>query len=229
MKKIAILQSNYIPWKGYFDIIASVDEFIIYDDMQYTKNDWRNRNKIKTPKGAEWMSVPVGNDINRRIRDVLLIDQSWQIKHWRTLESNYGRAPFFSEIAAWLAPLYLIESYQYLSQLNRRLIEAVCLYLGINTIITNSWDYVLRNGKTERLVDLCLQTGATEYVSGPAAFNYIDKNLFADNCIQLTWFEYHGYPEYPQLWGDFIHFVTILDLLFNCGKNSSCFMRHPNK
>ena len=225
MKKVAILQSNYIPWKGYFDMIAAVDEFILYDDMQFTKNDWRNRNQIKTPQGVQWLTVPVGKDIGRRIRDVAL-DARWQVKHWKSLESNYRRAPHFDEIAAWLETLYIAESYANLSQLNRRFIEAICDYFCIKTSVTNSWDYVLCEGKTERLVDLCVQAGGTEYISGPAAKDYIDEAVFADRGIKLTWFEYAGYPEYPQLWGQFAHGVTILDLLFNCGKDAHRYMRY---
>jgi hypothetical protein len=226
MKKIAILQSNYIPWKGYFDMIAAADEFILFDDMQFTKNDWRNRNKIKTPHGLEWISVPVGQDINRRIRDVAVPNQIWQKKHWRSLESNYRRAACFNEIATWFEPLYLKETYTHLSQLNRRFIETVCGYLGITTKISNSWDYRLLDGKTERLADLCLQAGGTEYISGPAAKDYISESVFTDHGIALSWFDYSNYPEYPQQWGDFSHGVTILDLLFNCGKDSSRYMKH---
>lgn len=225
MKRIAILQSNYIPWKGYFDMIAAVDEFILYDDMQFTKNDWRNRNQIKTPQGLQWLTVPVGKDISRRIRDVTL-DTRWQIKHWKSLESNYRRAPHFDEIAAWLEPLYISGSYTHLSQLNRRFIEAICNYLCITTEITNSWDYVLPDGKTERLAGLCAQAGGTEYISGPAAKAYVKETVFAAMDIKLTWFDYSGYPEYPQLWGEFTHGVTILDLLFNCGPDAHRYMRY---
>ena len=229
MKKIAILQSNYIPWKGYFDMIAAVDEFILYDDMQFTKNDWRNRNKIKTPNGIEWLSVPVGQDIGRRIRDVLMPDCREQKKHWRTLESNYRRASHFDEIAAWLAPIYLQAKYLHLSTFNRDLIVAVCNYLGITTKISNSWDYQLIDGKTERLLDLCKQAGGDEYISGPSAKDYIEDRNFYENGIKLTWFDYEGYQQYPQLWGEFAHGVSILDLLFNCGKDSQNFMRHVTK
>lgn len=225
MKKVAIVQSNYIPWKGYFDMIAAVDEFILYDDMQFTKNDWRNRNQIKTPQGPQWLTVPVGQDIRRRIRDVSL-NKKWQLKHWKSLESNYRRAQCFDEIASWIEPLYVHESYSYLSELNRRFIEAICNYLGINTTITNSWDYILADGKTERLADLCLQAGGTEYISGPAAKHYINDQVFLDSGIKLTWFDYTEYPEYPQLWGKFTHNVTILDLLFNCGKEAHRYMRY---
>lgn len=229
MKKVAILQSNYIPWKGYFDIIAAVDEFILYDDMQFTKNDWRNRNKIKTSNGPQWLSVPVGQDSNRRIRDVVIPDNHWQKKHWRTLQANYRRAPYFQEIADWLAPFYIDMSYKNLSELNRKLIASVCNYLEIQTKVSNSWDYQLIQGKTERLVDLCKQAGGTEYISGPAAKDYIEDRYFDEAGIKLSWFNYSGYPEYPQLWGEFVHDVSILDLLFNCGKDARKFMRFVNK
>ena len=226
MKKVAILQSNYIPWKGYFDLISSVDEFIIYDDVQYTKRDWRNRNKIKTPKGVEWLSVPVGQDTRRRIRDVVILDGQWKRKHWCSLEANYRRAKFFDEISSLLSPLYLDMKFTSLSELNMVFIKSVTHYLGIKTKISNSWDYQLTEGKTERLVSLCQQAGASEYISGPAAKDYIQARLFEESLIKLTWFNYDNYPEYPQLWGKFVHHVSIIDLLFNCGKAAPNYMRH---
>jgi hypothetical protein len=225
VKKIAILQSNYIPWKGYFDLIAAVDEFIVYDDAQFTKNDWRNRNRIKTPKGLEWISVPVGQDIRRRIRDVELTDRGWQKKHWKTLEANYRRAAHFAEVASVFEPLYTQRSHCRLSALNREFIEAICGFLGVRTRITNSWDYDLVDGRTERLAALAVQAGAAEYVSGPSAKSYVDEAAFAAHGIKLTWFDYAGYPEYPQLWGPFSHEVSVLDLLFNCGKEAARYMR----
>lgn len=226
MKKVAIIQSNYIPWKGYFDVIASVDEFIVYDDVQFTKNDWRNRNKIKTPKGIEWITIPVGQDIGRCIRDVKLINNRWQIKHWKTLESNYGKAKYFNEIARVLKPLYLDNNYATLSEVNISFIRAICKYLQIKTKISNSVDYKLIEGKNERLVDLCIQAKATEYVSGPAAKDYLNEELFKLNGIDLSWADYSGYSEYDQLWGEFKHEVSILDLLFNCGQTSSNHMKY---
>lgn len=228
MKKVAILQSNYIPWKGYFDLIAAVDEFILYDDMQYTRRDWRNRNQIKTPQGVQWLTVPVlvKGKYHQKIRDTEIDGTEWAAAHWKALSINYRRTPHFDEIARWLEPLYLAETYTHVSQLNRRLLEAVCGYLGITTVIKNSWDYALLDGKTERLADLCVQGGATEYISGPSAKNYVQEQVFSDLGIKLTWFDYAGYPEYPQPWGDFTHGVTILDLLFNCGKEAHRYMRY---
>lgn len=228
MKKVAILQSNYIPWKGYFDIISSVDEFILYDDMQYTRRDWRNRNQIKTPNGLQWLTVPVHvkGKYYQTIRETQIDGTDWAETHWKSLCVNYRRAPYFDYIAEKLEPIYKSLKHAHLSQLNRILIEWVCEQLEIKTKISNSWDYSLVDGKTERLLDLCIQANGTEYLSGPSAKGYLDESLFVNHDIKVTWFDYVGYPEYPQLWGgDFQHAVTILDLLFNCGKNSPRFFR----
>lgn len=227
MKKIAILQSNYIPWKGYFDLIAAVDEFILYDDMQYTRRDWRNRNQIKTPQGVQWLTIPVKvkGKYLQTIRETEIDGSQWAMDHWKALSQNYRRAAYFNEIAVWLEPLYS-EPTTHLSQLNRRFIEAICDYLDIRTIIRNSWDYPLSIGKSERLADLCSSAGGSEYISGPAARDYIEEKVFADREIKLTWFNYSGYSEYPQLWGEFTHGVSILDLFFNCGKDAHRYMRY---
>ena len=228
MKKDAIVQSNYIPWKGYFDMIAAVDEFILYDDMQYTRRDWRNRNQIKTPQGVQWLTVPVQvkGKYHQKIRDTEIDGTDWAAAHWQALVQNYRRAPHFAEISEWFEPIYREESFTHLSQLNHRLIAAICAYVGIKTTISNSWDYTLIDGKTERLADLCVQAGGTEYISGPAAKDYVDETIFSERGVKLTWFDYAGYPEYPQLWGDFTHGVTMLDLLFNCGNRAHAFMRY---
>ncbi|PDS33804.1 hypothetical protein CO665_34180 [Rhizobium anhuiense] len=228
MKKVAILQSNYIPWKGYFDLIAAVDEFILYDDMQYTRRDWRNRNQIKTPQGVVWLTVPVKvkGKYHQTIRETEIDGWDWAAAHWKSIVLNYKKAPFFDDIANFLEPIYQRENHRNLSALNRELLEIVCRYLGITTPITNSWDYLLVDGKSERLADLCLQAGGTEYISGPAAKDYIEERAFSDRGLKLSWFDYQGYPEYSQLWGEFVHGVTVLDLLFNCGKDSPSFMRY---
>jgi hypothetical protein len=228
LKKIAIVQSNYIPWKGYFDLIARVDEFVLFDDMQYTRRDWRNRNQIKTPQGLQWLTVPVRakGKYLQTIRETEIDGQDWASAHWKALVQNYKRAPHFESVAEWMEPLYLGPLETHLSQFNRRLIESVCSYLGIRTTIRNSWDYQLHEGKTERLAHLCRQADAQEYVSGPSARDYIDEQVFKDMGIELTWFDYGGYPEYPQLWGSFAHGVTILDLLFNCGPEAHRYMKY---
>lgn len=228
MKKVAILQSNYIPWKGYFDLIAAVDEFIIYDDMQYTRRDWRNRNKIKTPQGLVWCTVPVKvkSKYFQTISETELDGMGWAKQHWRSFEQHYKKAPHFLEIAEWLSPLYNNKSYNSISELNCTLIKEICCYLGIKTKITNSSEYILLEGKTERLADLCKQANGEEYISGPAAKDYIEPDIFEQYGIKLSWFNYDGYQPYPQLWGEFEHYVSILDLLFNCGQDSPKYMRY---
>jgi hypothetical protein len=227
MKRVAVVQSNYIPWKGYFDLIAAADEFILFDDMQYTRRDWRNRNKIKTPSGIQWLTVPVQvkGKYLQRIRDTLIGDPNWACTHWKTLACNYGNSRCFGEVSELLEPIYTGTGFTHLSQLNRTLIESICAYLGITTVISNSWDYTLGAGKSERLAELCAQAGGTEYISGPAARGYLDEAVFTRRGLSVSWFDYDGYPEYPQLWGEFSHQVSILDLLFNCGKEAAHYMR----
>lgn len=230
MKKVAILQSNYVPWKGYFDMIAAVDEFILYDDMQFTRRDWRNRNLIKTPQGLSWLTVPVQvkGKYTQTIRETAIQGNDWAENHWKTLSLNYARAPHFASMRNVFAPLYA-RNYATLSELNRTFIEAICRQLGINTVVSNSWDYDLREGKSERLADLCLQAGATTYVSGPAAKDYLDVQVFQDRGLAVEWFGYEGYPTYRQLWDGFEHGVTILDLLFNCGYEAAQYMKFVTK
>jgi hypothetical protein len=228
VKRVAIVQSNYIPWKGYFDIIASVDEFILYDDMQYTRRDWRNRNQIKTPQGLQWLTVPVRvkGRYHQSIRDTEIDGEDWARDHWKALEQNYRRAAQFGAVAPLLEPLYLEARYTHLSALNRSLIEWICRYLGIGTKLSYSWDYPVDAGRSERLAGICALAGATEYVSGPAARDYLEPAPFESRGIAVRWFDYAGYPPYEQLWGEFVHEVSILDLLFNCGAASARYMRH---
>ena len=230
MKKVAILQSNYIPWKGYFDLIAYVDEFIIYDDMQYTRRDWRNRNKVKTPQGLRWLTVPVAakGRYDQTVRKMMIAGDRWADQHWKSLTANYARAPRFKEIAPLIEPLYL-RTYASLSELNRAFIGRICEILGIRTHISNSADYELIEGRTERLAHLCRQAGGAVYVSGPSARNYVDPVVFDAVNIELEWFGYENYPHYHQLWGEFVHQVTILDLLFNCGHDAPSFMKHVKR
>lgn len=228
MKKIAILQSNYIPWKGYFDIINMVDEFILYDDMQYTRRDWRNRNKIKTHDGVKWLTIPVVNKgkFYQKINETEVTDHKWCQEHWRALSLNYARAPYFKEYGERIHRVYeACESETYLSQVNYRFLTEICDILGISTKITWSSDYELVDGKTERLVGLCKSAGGSEYLSGPAAKDYIVDELFEEAGITLKYMDYSGYPEYSQLYGPFDHAVSVLDLIFNEGPDAPKYMK----
>jgi hypothetical protein len=226
VKRVAIVQSNYVPWKGYFDLIAAVDEFVLYDDVQYTRRDWRNRNRIKTPAGVQWLTVPVKvkGRYEQTIRATEIDGTAWAVDHWKALALNYRRAPCFDDTAAWLAPLYR-QAPSHLSVLNRALIEQVCGRLGIRSQLSNSWDYVIEGERSERLASVCAQAGAHVYVSGPSARAYLDEAVFRRRGIAVEWFEYGAYPEYPQLWGPFEHAVSVLDLLFHRGGEARRFCR----
>ncbi|MCD7880978.1 MAG: WbqC family protein [Clostridiales bacterium] len=232
MKKVAILQSNYIPWKGYFDLINMVDEFILYDDMQYTRRDWRNRNKIKTFGGVKWLTIPVDvkGKFYQMINETRVMDHKWAEEHWKSLHMNYARAPHFKELAPMLEDLYgQAAGMDYLSDINYLFLTNICRYLGIETKITWSSDYTLADGKTERLVELVKSAGGGYYLSGPAAKDYIVDECFEQAGIQLDYMNYDGYPEYPQLHGDFVHTVSILDLLFQEGPDAPKYMKSFHK
>lgn len=221
MKTVVILQSNYIPWRGYFDLIHDADLFIFYDDVQFTKNDWRNRNKIKTTQGAEWITVPVGTDKDRLICEVAIKDASWQVKHWKTIQHNYGKCPHFGRYQAFFEDVYLVRKWINLSELNQHLICTISRdLLGIPTEFRDSRGFHASGHKLDRLLELVTKAGADRYISGPAAKDYIEPSRFADAGIDLVWKDYSGYPEYPQRFPPFEHGVSILDLLFNVGPDA---------
>jgi len=225
-KRIAILQSNYIPWKGYFDLINSVDEFILYDTAQFTKNDWRNRNKIKTPRGLSWLTIPVFHDFGQTIEETKISDPEWASKHWSSLRQNYSAAPHFREYAARIEDVYReVRLERSLSVINYRFIREVCEIIGIDTAITWSRDYELADGRVERLVGLCRQAGGEEYLSGPAAKAYMREQLFTDAGIKVTYMDYSDYPEYGQLYPPFEHGVSVLDLIFNMGPEARLYLK----
>ena len=226
MKKIAILQSNYIPWKGYFDIIKQVDEFIFYDDVQYTKNDWRNRNKIKTSSGPLWLTIPVRQEnLSQKINETKVSQDNWAEKHWKSISLNYSKAPFYNLYKERLELFFMEMKSPYLSEINRSAIELLNSFLGIKTALTSSADYKLIEGKNERLIDLILQAGGTHYLSGPSAKDYIREDLFKEAGIEISWMDYSGYIEYPQLFPPFVHAVSVLDLILNTGPDSKEFMK----
>ncbi len=228
MKKIAIIQSNYIPWKGYFDIINYVDTFVLYDDAQYTKRDWRNRNKIKVPDGTLWLTIPieVKGKYYQKIKEAKIADKDWNKKHWKTITFFYAKAPYFNEYREIFEQLYLDKMPEYLSLINYKFITAINKILGITTPIRWSWEFEIKGNKSEKLLNICKQLNAQVYVSGPSAKNYLDINLFKQENISIEWFDYQNYTEYKQLFSPpFIHNVSIIDLIFNTGKNAPKYMK----
>jgi hypothetical protein len=232
MKRVAILQSNYLPWKGYFDLMAHVDEFIFYDEVQYTTGDWRNRNRIKTPQGLKWLTVPVKYHFEQRpsIASIDIDGERWREQHWKTIQYNYARALHAACASDLLERFYLGRAPARLSELNRASITAIASFLGIRTRLSDSIDYPSPKGDpTRRLIDICAQAGATHYVSGPSARAYLREAAFHERGLAVEWFDYDGYPPYPQLWGDFEHRVSVIDLLFNCGQQAPQYLRHTCK
>lgn len=227
MKKVAILQSNYIPWKGYFDIINSVDFFVIYDSVQYTKRDWRNRNIIKTPNGLRWLTIPVKvkGKYLQQIQKTQIADEKWNIRHFSLIKQAYSNAKYFRFYEKLLENLFLNSKELYLSRINFRFISAINKILGIKTILKWSNEFKLCNGKTEKLVGICKDLKATTYLSGPKAKNYLNINVFKKENIKVEWMNYNDYPKYNQLYPPFCHNVSVLDLILNEGPNATNFMK----
>lgn len=228
-KKIAISQSNYIPWKGYFDLINMVDVFVIYDEVQYTKNDWRNRNLLKTKKGKEWITIPVKQSrLDQTIDETKVSMSNWNIKHWKTLQAVYGKAPYFKQYKEEIEKLYLESNSLYLSEINKQFIVGINNILNIKTPIIDSRELNLKGDASERLVSACKKLNADVYLSGPAAKAYIRYDVFEDNNIEIEWMDYEGYPEYNQGSEPFEHGVSILDLIFNEGNEASKYLKSFN-
>jgi WbqC-like protein family len=233
-KKVAIIQSNYIPWKGYFDIINSVDEFIILDDVQYTKQDWRNRNKIKTSNGTRWLTIPVltHDRCYQKIKDTKIADVNWGKRHWDSIRQCYSQAPHFKAFRNIFEGLYLNSPEVYLSEINFKFIQAINKILGIVTPVF--WSNVPESSthRSQRLLLMCQKAGANEYVSGPSAKDYLDVDVFQKEGIKVIWADYSGYPEYLQQSLPFDHAVSVIDLIFNAGDKTPQYMKsfvHNNR
>ena len=231
MKKIVITQSNYIPWKGYFDSIAISDEFVIYDDMQYTKRDWRNRNIIKTNNGLKWLTIPVEvkGKFFQKIKDTKISDKNWNINHLSTLKHNYKNSNKFNEVKDFIEDLYFNATQNYLTEINVHFLTELSKYLKIKQNFKFSSEFNLSEDRNQRLVDICLKLNGNQYFSGPAAKNYMNESLFEKSGIEVIYFDYSGYKEYEQLHPPFEHGVSILDLIFNTGEDAYKYLKNTIK
>lgn len=224
MIKNAIIQSSYLPWKGYFDIINDVDIFVFLDDVQFTTRDWRTRNKIKTPGGIKWISVPVINGIDRMINEVKIdYSQDWREKHKKTIHHSYAASEYYNTYKDDILGIYK-NKYETISELNISVIKKISALLGIETDFVSSKDLKTSGKKDDKLIEICQKIGADYYLSGPSAKDYIVESKFEEAGIRLEYKDYSGYPEYPQLWGEFDHYVSIIDLIFNCGEKTSYYI-----
>lgn len=229
--KVGIIQSCYLPWRGYFDFIRDVDLFVFFDDTQFTRRDWRNRNKIKTAQGPVWITVSV-NDVyaSQSIFDTGIdYAHDWPQRHINLFRQWYSKAPFYSDYAEELFALIRTPR-RTISDLNVVLTQWIVAKLGIKTELHLSSEYHPQGLKTERLIDILKKVKATAYVSGPSARDYMQEDRFREEKIRLEYKNY-DYAPYPQLWGDFNGAVTVMDLLFNTGPEAVTYLksRGPNE
>lgn len=227
MTTLAAHQPQYLPWLGYFDKMAQVDVFVLLDNVQFKKNEWQNRNRIKGPSGPQWLTVPVRHKFPQSIAEVRVREsEPWRRKHLRALETNYGKAPSFDDEMPALQAV-LERPWSELAQLNIELVRLMARRLGIDTEIRLGSEFAARAHPTLRLVDLCIALGADTYLSG-AGGDYLEREAFTDADIELR-FQAYGHPVYPQLWGAFEPYLSIVDLLMNCGPDSASIVRSGSR
>jgi hypothetical protein len=226
--KCVILQPSYVPWRGHFHQIYRADTFVFYDDVQYDKHGWRNRNRVKTAQGSRWLTIPVqskGNVADGRKTNEIRVSQAerWGRKHWMTIEQSYGRAPCFSEYGHAIRNFYERQP-EFLADFVIDLTIELSWLLGIrDTKFVRSSTLDAEGEKTDRLLSILGQLKATHYITGPAASNYLEEEKFHIAGIGLEYMTY-DYPEYPQLYPPYDPQVSIVDLLFMVGGKAGDFI-----
>lgn len=214
---IGILQPGYMPWLGFFEQVYRSDIFVIYDDVQYDKNGWRNRNRIKCQQGIQWLTVPVRG--LAPINEVLIVQGNWQRKHLAAIQHCYKKSPYFEEVFPILKSI-LSREWHYLADLDMEIINAVLDYLGLSRPIVRSGTLgIEEDNPTMRLVKICRHFNADIFYEGASGRNYLAEDEFVKNGIKLQFQDYSCVP-YPQLFGKFVEKLSIIDVLFNCGKKS---------
>ena len=219
--KIGILQPGYLPWLGFFEQMHSTDLFVILDDVQYDKKSWRNRNKIRTKDGWIWLTVPVitKGAFSQKTKDVMINnDIPWQRKHLKSLETNYKKASYYKDYMVFFQELYS-KKWEYLVELDMAIIQFIKEQLNITTKLTFSSSLEVSGNKNEKILNICKKVGAAALYDGASAENFIDKNLFSKEGVALE-FQQYNHPVYPQLFQPFIPYMSVIDLLFNCGQQS---------
>lgn len=219
---LAAHQLHYLPWFRYFHKIAFCDTFVVLDNIQFNKNGWQNRNKIKGPAGAALLTVPVVQKFQQSLSEVRIDSkQPWGRKHWGTLRSNYAKAPYFKEHEAFFREVYE-QPWEFLNELNYEVLFYLLKVLGLHIRVVRSSDLDLKEEGTERLVSICKELGARAYLTGAyAAQVYLDPSPFKREGIELVFQEFEC-PAYPQLYPEtgFVPELSVVDLLFNCGPRS---------
>jgi hypothetical protein len=221
--RVAIIQSCYVPWRGFFGLIGRCDLYVMFDQVQYARRHWHNRNRIKTAAGLEWLTIPV---ISRgrfeQPIDHVAIEKPWAEKHWRAIEMAYRRAPFFDSLAPIVHGWYQRTAKEsLLTEINAIFLREIASLIGLATRIVRDTAYPAQGTGTERLLTIARAVGADRYLSGPSAKSYLNETLFADAGITVEWMSYENYTTYPQLYGRFEPAVSVLDLLFNVGPEAA--------
>lgn len=225
--RVCIIQSCYIPWKGFFDLLGRTDVYVMLDRAQYAKRHWHNRNRITTADGSKWLTIPVATKSRfEQSIDEVFFAESWAEKHWRSIEFAYRRAPFFASEAPALKALYeKADRLERLTDVNELFLRALANRLGITTRIVRDDGFDPQGRRTERLIDICKKIGATRYLSGPSARDYLDEAPFRAAGIAVEWMEYGPYPVYPQSGPTFDPFVSSIDLMFALGPTAADYRR----
>ncbi len=217
---VAIHQPNYLPYLGFFHKMALADCFVLYDTAQFSKNDFHNRNRIKTPRGSMWLTVPVVRQGRREIREVEIdTSRPWARRHWQAIHANLSRAPHFDSYDQELRRVFE-GSWDRLASLNERLASQLAAWFGIKTPIMRASELDIPTGlsPSRRLAAIAERVGGTEYLSGPGGVEYLDPSAFSEIELLLQDFRH---PEYPQLWGPFLPNLCALDLLCNVGDRAA--------
>jgi hypothetical protein len=216
---IAIVQPSFLPWCGYFEQMAVADAFVYFDDVQYTRKDWRNRNRLKSPSGIKFVSVPVrkGRDREMLVKDALInYNHPWQRESIAKITEWYRTAPYFNEIFPVFGDI-LNNHFEFLVDLNYSLDQAIMGVLGIRTPTYKSSDIPEKSqDRNLKIIDICKHHGADALYDGKSAKAFIQEELFERYGIKV-FFQDYKYKPYPQLWGDFESHLSVLDLLMNCG------------
>jgi len=218
-RSLCVLQPGYIPWLGFFDQMARSDIFVFYDDVQFDKNGWRNRNRVKSPQGPHWLTVPVRGGLGQVILDVRIDDaQPWARKHLSTVRHFYGRAPHLPAYLPELEEL-LLRPWSHLVDLDLAVVALLCRWLGLERETYRSSQLGVGGERSDRLLALCRHFGCDRYLSGDAARSYLDIAAFAEAGVEVEWQNYH-HPVYGQLHGAFVPYLSTLDLILNHGGRS---------
>ena len=213
-----VSQSNYLPWKGYFDLVRRADVLVLLDNVQFTRRDWRSRNMIKTPSGVQWLTVPVCAPAGRMtsVSEAEISDEGWAKSHLRAVELSYRRTSHFEQVFGVLEEC-LYQGDTLLSNLNERILRTLFEFMNIDVEIQVARGPVMEVDPSERILDLVQRAGGARYISGPAARSYLDTSIFAGAEVEVDFIDYPSYPEYQQLWPPFRHDVSIVDVLFHLG------------